>query len=892
MARVADYRPADDGETPRRVHTSPPVALRRNTLGRNPERQRDMLAAIAALPIIGGTMPNDKITFSQLLQKLNFAPNEFVSICHRVGDGRFATSVCAVTDAQAKIQKLPAEADVYFGVNPTKGPARASKGRGKDSDITRLSALIADLDIAIGKCADTETAHAIIDELSEILTTRPTAITYSGGGLHPYWPVLKSDDDASVFDVDRVRSLLARWKRLVKMIAAKHGANVDSVFDAARVLRVPGTCNQKKTAGGSGPVRVDCRLSGGVALTLAEIEKRIDAYGIHDIAEYPDDSAKLKSDPQSWVFADETCSYVAAMVGGWADPANVEIGKGRHQWLLSQSVRMHCAHRLGCISSADFDHAKNVAEQTFRLLRQTRDPVGSVTFGEVADAWEFGRLSAATKTKIEARTELGDHAHDANTTVAGAPHWPGNDNYAKCAERVFAECADAGKPLRQFRNQWYQFDPAHGYSVLDERDLRAMLRRLTQDATYVGSSGDALQWKPDSRRLRELASAMEDSETATLPRNFAPPEKIDGPPLDSSETYIPVRNGVLRLSDRALLDHDPNLFAPNGLPITYDPSATAPHFQSYLDSSFPGEQRQKLALQFLGFYVSGRKHPQKMLILTGPTRSGKGTFVYVIEQLLGSDKLKALTPKSLEYTFGREGLENAMVGVFEDIRQLSAEDKRRMVEFILNVVGDDSISFARKNKPEYNGRIAARLIYTGNAWPPLDDNANALAARFEFLDSPNSFTDSRMDYRPHLRNETAGIFNMALDGLDSLLKDGRFVQVDSSQDAREAAQVGGPMAEFVNERCAVGETDDYFVVGDVFRSELRVWASEHGYSRHQDFMSDRNIFNALQMVMMQKPTSRFRGGQKRIGQDKKPVRGYFGLRLKMHRRMVAGGLGG
>lgn len=412
MARVADYRPADDGETPTGARTSPPVASCRITLQRNAERQRDKLAALAALPIFGATMPNDKITFSQLLQKLNFTDDEFLSVCHRVGgDGALKSSVCRVSDVQAVIAELPESANVFFGVNPTEGPARKNAGRGKSTDVTRLSALIADLDITEGKCADTETAHGIIDELSGILSTRPTAITYSGGGLHPYWPVLKSDDDTDGFDGDRARAVLARWKRLVKMIAAKRGARVDSVFDAARVLRVPGTYNHKTTAIGMGPIRVDCRLSGGQVLTLAEIEKRIDAYGIHDIAEYPDDSDKPKSDPHSWVFADETCSYVAAMVDGWADRDSIESGKGRHQWLLSQSVRMHCAHRLGCVSAGDFDHAKAVAGQTFRMLRATRDPVGSATFGEVEDAWEFGRLSAAAKTKIDARTELGDHAH-------------------------------------------------------------------------------------------------------------------------------------------------------------------------------------------------------------------------------------------------------------------------------------------------------------------------------------------------------------------------------------------------------------------------------------------------------------------------------------------------
>ena len=179
-----------------------------------------------------------------LFDTLGYTRDEFVSIGHDA-DGEFATVVKPPADAAKYVAGLPDRANVYFGVNPTKGPARDRAGRGKATDVTRVSAVWADLDVKPGACTDLDTAEAVVDDLSAILGTRPSAITHSGGGLHPYWPI--SDGYISSAGVGRAQALVRRWGRLVAVVAEKRGARVDSVFDLARMLRVPGTYNCKAT---------------------------------------------------------------------------------------------------------------------------------------------------------------------------------------------------------------------------------------------------------------------------------------------------------------------------------------------------------------------------------------------------------------------------------------------------------------------------------------------------------------------------------------------------------------------------------------------------------------------------------------------------------------------
>lgn len=178
-----------------------------------------------------------------LLGVLGFTDDEFVSLGYQKPGGKFHTAVMSPGDAIDAAAKIPVTANAYFGVNPVRGPVRSNAGRGTEADVTRLAALWADLDVKPASCPDLNVAHTIIDDLSAILGTRPSAIVDSGHGLHPYWPI----SDGHVFggDIAPVRAVLKRWGRLVTVAAEKHHAAVDNVSDTARMLRIPGTHNNK-----------------------------------------------------------------------------------------------------------------------------------------------------------------------------------------------------------------------------------------------------------------------------------------------------------------------------------------------------------------------------------------------------------------------------------------------------------------------------------------------------------------------------------------------------------------------------------------------------------------------------------------------------------------------
>lgn len=349
---------------------------------------------------------------------LGYTVAEYVSICHD-GSGVFASHVTPFVNAADYVATLPRSANVYFGVNPIAESVRYKDGRGGGGDVTRLAALYADLDFKPNGCRDIETANAIIDDLAELLGTRPSAITNSGNGLHVYWPVR----DGHRSDEIDLAALLKRWGRLVKAVAQKHDARVDTVFDLPRVLRAPGTFNCKPSNNGHGAIAVVCHEDAGHPLTLAEVDARMTEVGIPEEAD-DRERCEVVSQPDSWGFAGQTCNYVAQ----WLDTiAEDESTGGRHQWLLSQAVRLSCAWRLGCITQADYERAQQLLDSRMMAMCSSSEPIRAVPTVEVPAAFAFGIEQAATKTAEQARDELGGHEHPTPTGQRVINWLTGND---------------------------------------------------------------------------------------------------------------------------------------------------------------------------------------------------------------------------------------------------------------------------------------------------------------------------------------------------------------------------------------------------------------------------------------------------------------------------------
>jgi hypothetical protein len=351
-----------------------------------------------------------------LLGVLGHRDDEFTSLLYDDGAGPH-TAVMTPADAVTAINKLPDSANIYFGVNTVKGPARNHAGRGTEADITRVAALWCDLDVKPGGCPTIDVAQAIVANLSIILDTRPSATVDSGHGLHAYWPI--SDGHIVGGDITAARALIRRFGRLVAVVADTLGAGRDSVYDLARMLRVPGTFNNK-SLDGEGPLPVTARPDIGGPLTVAEVDERLTEIGICEHDDDRDSEREEVSPPAGWAWGGTTCSYVATMIEGWA--TDTPGGSGRNPWLCSQEVRLACAHRSGCVTEADYRRGRDILQHRHRQLLDTTEPRRKPKRFEFADAHKLGLRRAAEKTDEQVSAELGGQHSHGSVPADGADH--------------------------------------------------------------------------------------------------------------------------------------------------------------------------------------------------------------------------------------------------------------------------------------------------------------------------------------------------------------------------------------------------------------------------------------------------------------------------------------
>ncbi|WP_237569648.1 AAA family ATPase [Mycolicibacterium lacusdiani] len=342
------------------------------------------------------------LDITALLELLCYTGDELVGTFVKHGDGETQTAVLPLADVAGYVSKLPEDADVFFGVNPTAGPERENAGRGGDDDATRLAAMVVDLDFEDGKCPSVEVAETIVSTVSGVLGTRPSAITHSGHGWHVYWPV----EDGLIGDTAKARAILKRFGRLVAVVAKSHGAKVDNVFQPGRAMRLPGSNNCKRD-GERLPVR--CYEDTGAPLTLVELDERLVEVGIY---EEDGDTAHVDPEnvPDAWDFADDTCGYVRAIIDELPTDHPSTTKPGRHPWVVKQAVRLACAVRLGCITENDWSTAQEALHaRLVELRRRTREKVPALEVPSTF-AWAVEHV-ATTKTDEQSRDDLGQHVH-------------------------------------------------------------------------------------------------------------------------------------------------------------------------------------------------------------------------------------------------------------------------------------------------------------------------------------------------------------------------------------------------------------------------------------------------------------------------------------------------
>ena len=406
------------------------------------------------------------------------------------------------------------------------------------------------------------------------------------------------------------------------------------------------------------------------------------------------------------------------------------------------------------------------------------------------------------------------------------------------AQRFEHEQQQAGRKVVFHRGAWQAYRGNH-YAEIPVDGVRAQLYRWADSSkkpngepvhasqTLVGNIADALK----------AAAHLGDGD---MPRWIGANDR-------ESRSIIAFKNGLLDVGQwidqsntYGLLSHTSDWFSANVLPFDFDGKAQCPAWEQFLGQVSGGDETWIDGLRMMfGYLLTNDTSEQKIFLLQGAPRSGKGTICRVLREMLGHHNVAAPSFTSLVGEFGLWPLVGKSAAILGDAHAPRGADASRIIELLKTISGEDAVDVNRKHRDQQTMRLSVRFVVVCNQLLDLPDPSGALSSRlilFPFRESFIGREDRTLESR--LLAELPGILQWAMRGLRSLREHGRLIQPASGDQARaDFARLSSPIRAFIDDRL-VCEPGARVTVSDAFTA-WQGWCESEG---HQSGSS--NVFGA------------------------------------------------
>jgi putative DNA primase/helicase len=420
--------------------------------------------------------------------------------------------------------------------------------------------------------------------------------------------------------------------------------------------------------------------------------------------------------------------------------------------------------------------------------------------------------------------------------------------------------------LRYWHGGWWTWRTTH-WAEAEERTVRALLYAFTEDAIYLDAK-DFKPWLPTRRKIGDMLEAL--AALVILSDDFEQPCWING--HDVAGPIVAVCNGLLDIASRTLHPHSPLYFNQTSVPFDYDPLAPSPaRWLAFLDELWPQESEASDVLgEWFGYVVSGRLDLHKILLMVGPTRGGKGIIARILSALIGKRNVCGPTLNSLGGDFGLAPLIGKSLAIISDARFIG-KNGNIVVERLLSISGEDTLTVNIKYKEQWNGKLPCRLHVISNELPRLGDASTAVVGRIVLLLLSRSWLGrENHQLESELCAELPGILNWSLAGLERLTFDNknRFTCPASAEEAVVAMRdLASPVGAFVREKCKLG-ANEQIEVGTLYEA-YKTWCQDNEHPKSSKHVFGRDLRAAAPSV--------------RVGQSRETghrVRVYRGIALR------------
>lgn len=184
--------------------------------------------------------------------------------------------------------------------------------------------------------------------------------------------------------------------------------------------------------------------------------------------------------------------------------------------------------------------------------------------------------------------------------------------------------------------------------------------------------------------------------------------------------------------------------------------------------------------KMLGYSMTRSAEFQVFFVFHGDGGTGKSTMLNILTKIVGSENIANLQLADFEKNFGLEALFNKLINLGDDISTTHLTDSQSFKK----ASSGDLINVDRKHRSAITFRPFAKIIFTCNGFPKIQDKSRAMGRRMRLIGSNHVITPEERipDFENRWQEEDyQAIISEALHAFHLMLDNGETVFPDPDE---------------------------------------------------------------------------------------------------------------
>lgn len=255
--------------------------------------------------------------------------------------------------------------------------------------------------------------------------------------------------------------------------------------------------------------------------------------------------------------------------------------------------------------------------------------------------------------------------------------------------------------------------------------------------------------------------------------------------VNREKWVLNLENGLYNIETGELSPHTPEFLSTIQIPVTYNPKADCTRVKQFFTEILKEEHISTIE-ELFGYCLIPDYTIQRAFLFTGDGANGKSTLLEVLKHFIGRDNCSNLSLQAIEYQrFAVADLFGKLVNLYADIPSTKMEH----VGLFKMLTGGDTVPAEKKFRDRFGFNNTARLVFSTNKPPKVDEDTLAFWRRWIMINLPNKFEGGKADRKIldklTTKRELSGLLNVALDGLKRLLNQHHYSYEPSPDEVAE-----------------------------------------------------------------------------------------------------------